>query len=59
MIDSNTRIIDIKPENRVKKVTKQEDGSLQVELHSGRIFLIDKEDKLFQDFVVYSVLAEL
>jgi hypothetical protein len=59
MLAAHTRIIDIKPHNRVKKVTKQADGGLMVELHSGQTFTLSKDDELFQAFIVYSVLAEL
>lgn len=59
MITGNTRIIDIKPQNRVKTVTKQENGDLLVEQHSGATFAVSKDDEQFQAFVIYSVLADL
>lgn len=59
MITSNTRVIDIKPENRIKTVQKQTNGNLLVEQHSGATFTISKDDELFQVFAVYSVLYEL
>lgn len=59
MITASTRIIDIKPDNRVKAVTRLESGDLQVEQHSGEAFTVSKDDELFQAFVIYTVLAEL
>jgi hypothetical protein len=47
----------IRQPNRVKLITKAEDGGLWVHQHSGRTFKIDKDDELFQVFVVYTVLA--
>ena len=59
MISGHTRIIDIKPGNRVKTVKKLESGDLEVTQHSGNVFTIKKDNPDFQAFVVYSVLYEL
>lgn len=59
MKTASTRVIDIKPQNRVKAVTKQENGDLLVEPYSGDCFTVSKDDELFQAFVIYSVVAEL
>lgn len=49
----------IKPENRVRMVTKTSAGGLRVELHSGKTFELGPDDELFQAFIVYMVLADL
>jgi len=59
MRTNHTRIIDIKPANRVKSITKTESGDLLVEQHSGDTFAVSKNDPIFQEFLIYSVLAEL
>ena len=59
MKTASTRIIDIKPQNRVKSVQKLENGDLFVEQASGNTFTVSKDDQTFQAFVIYSVLAEL
>lgn len=58
-LNAQARINPIREENRVKEVMKRENGNLFVKLHGGRIFEIDKNDELFQAFVVYTVLAEV
>lgn len=55
---ANTRITPIQAQNRVKTVTKLSNGNLAVELHSGRRYQIDKDDEMFQAFVVYTMLAD-
>ena len=57
MRTAQTRVIDIKPDNRVKAITKLESGDLQVEQHSGNVFTVSKDDPGFQQFIVYSVLT--
>lgn len=59
MLTATTRVYPIKPQNRVKTVIKTEDGDLAVVLASGERFTIDKDDDLFQAFVVYTILADL
>jgi hypothetical protein len=59
MIGPHTRIVDIQPANRVKSVSKQENGDLLVTQQSGNSFTISKDEEMFQAFIVYSVLAEL
>lgn len=59
MITSSTRIIDIKPKNRIKTVQKQEDGNLSITQHSGASFTISRDDEMLQAFAVYSILYEL
>ena len=58
-IMANARITPIQPANRVRTVTKLDNGDLRVCLNSGQTFDIAKDDEMFQAFVVYSVLAEL
>lgn len=59
MLTAATRIHDIKPQNRVKTITKLPGGDLRVEQVSGEIFTLSKDDELFQAFIVYSLLADL
>lgn len=59
MRTARTRVIDIKPQNRIKTVTKLANGELQVEQHSGAVITIKADDPMFQQFAIYSVLAEL
>lgn len=56
---AQARIIPIKPQNRVREVVKLESGALRVVLHSGDDYVIEKDDTMFQAFVVYTVLAEI
>jgi hypothetical protein len=53
------RIVDVKPENRVKTVERQADGGMRVVFHSGAVVDLGPGDDLIQAFTVYSVLAEL
>ena len=55
---AHTRVIDIKPGNRVKSVTRLANGDLQVTQHSGHTFTLSQDDEEFQSFVIYTVLAE-
>ncbi|MFY3531312.1 hypothetical protein [Achromobacter denitrificans] len=59
MLAAHTRIIDVKPQNRIKSIEKLADGDLAVEFHSGERGVISKDDPEIQAFAVYSVLAEL
>lgn len=59
MRTASTRVIDIKPVNRIKKIEKLENGDLRIEQKSGDTFTVKKSDPLFQEFAVYSVIAEL
>lgn len=56
-VHAQARINPIKMENRVKTITKLEDGSLDVEFNSGKRINVSKEDELIQVFLVYTVLA--
>jgi hypothetical protein len=55
----NTRINPIKPQNKVKLVTKTTTGSLIVELNSGSTFELSEKDEMFQTFIVYTMLKGL
>lgn len=57
-LHAQARVIPIKPENRVREVVKLDSGALRVVLHSGVDYVIEKDDAMFQAFVVYTVLAE-
>ncbi|MGX9911897.1 hypothetical protein [Bordetella bronchiseptica] len=59
MFGPHTRVIDVKPENRIKSVEKAANGDMMVEFHSGQRGVISKDDPEIQAFAVYSVLAEL
>lgn len=56
---ANTTTKSIKEPNRVREISKCEDGGLLVTQKSGRTLKISKDDELIQAFIVYSVLAEL
>jgi len=56
MITAQTRIIPISKSNQVRKVTKLDNGDLSLEFHSGKVVSINKDDKLFQAFVIWTVL---
>jgi hypothetical protein len=56
---ATARIIPIKPANKVKQVKKLESGALAVTLHSGKTYKIDREDEMFQAFVVYTMIGDL
>ena len=53
------REIPIRPENKVKSIQKQKDGSLSFTLASGETGVLSAGDPTIQQFIVYSVLAEL
>lgn len=55
----NRREISVKPENRIRKITKQNDGSLAVEFASGARGILPADEPAIQAFAVYSILAEL
>jgi hypothetical protein len=55
----NRREIPVKPENHIKTVTKQGDGSLLVTYGSGASGIIPADEPTIQAFAVFSVLAEL
>ena len=59
IVTPETRVTYIKPENRVKRVTRLKSGGMEVEQASGNTFTIKKDDEVLQAFVIYSVLAEL
>lgn len=53
-----TRIVPVAPSNKIKMITKQEDGGLLVEQYSGNSFTIAKDDSLFQEFAVWMILGD-
>jgi hypothetical protein len=53
---ADTRIIPVKRANKAKTVQKLESGDLRVTLNSGRIFDISKDNAMFQEFVVWTML---
>jgi len=59
MKTASTREIDIKQENKINYVRKNEDGSLEITQNSGNIFTVKKEDEDFQAFAIYSIFAGL
>lgn len=54
---AHTTIIPIRSENKIKTVTKLEDGGLRCEQHSGNTFVIPASEPDQQAFAIYSVLA--
>lgn len=58
-LTANRREISVKPENRIKTVTKQADGSMALEFASGATGILPAGDTDIQAFAVYSILAEL
>ncbi|WP_162730856.1 hypothetical protein [Achromobacter xylosoxidans] len=59
MSAASTRIVDVKPQNRIKTIERLADGGLAVKSHTGERGIISKDDPEVQAFAVYSVLAEL
>ncbi len=59
MLAACTRIIPISDPNKVKTIKKLKCGSLEVTFNSGAVSVLSEEDELFQQFVVYAVLADL
>lgn len=55
--ERNTRIIHISEPNKVQAVKKLENGDLEVTFKSGDTTVLDKDDELFQEFVIYTVIA--
>ena len=58
-IGNTQREIPCKPENRVKRITKMENGDMRVEFNSGTIGTLGADDPIIQAFVVWSVLYEV
>lgn len=52
----STRIVPVKPQNKVQTVTKLQSGDLFVTLVCGESYTISKDDELFQAFAVWTVL---
>lgn len=48
----------MKSPNKVKEVMKLADGGLRVILHSGKGFILSKDDVDFQVFVIYTMLKD-
>jgi hypothetical protein len=44
--------------NKIKTVTKLENGDLEVTLHSGQTITISKNDELFQVFAVFTIVKQ-
>lgn len=59
MRTESTRVISIKAEKRIKSIKKLHNGDLQIEQYSGAVFTISASDPLFQQFAIYTVLADL
>lgn len=59
VLSARARYVPVSEPNKVKTVTKLEDGGLRVEFNSGRVATLSKDDPLIQAFAVYSVLADL
>ena len=57
-IGNTQREIACKPDNRVKNITKLENGDMSVEFHSGTVGTLKADDPIIQAFVVWSVLYE-
>jgi len=55
--ERNTRIVPISEPNKVQAVKKLENGDLEVTFKSGDTTVLDKDDELFQEFVIYTVIA--
>ncbi len=55
--ERNTRIVPISEPNKVQAVKKLENGDLEVTFKSGATTVLDKDDELFQEFVIYTVIA--
>lgn len=55
----NRTEISTKPENRVKMVTKNSDGSMSFCFGSGSTGKIDANDEFIQAFAIFSILAEV
>jgi len=53
---AQARVNPVSTPNRVKTITKLENGNLRVEQQSGNVFEVAKEDEMFQTFVVYMIL---
>lgn len=59
MITASTRIIPVSDKNRVKNITRLDDGGMRVEFRSGEVVTLGKGDARIQEFIVYSVLFDL
>lgn len=58
MMMTNTRIIPVKRENKVKTVLKNSDGSMLVTQGSGEQFTIPESEQDIQAFVVWTMLND-
>lgn len=56
-INKNAIVHPVKPNNRVKEFTKNEDGSMTCTQFNGNIFTLDKDDKEMQTFIVASMIT--
>jgi|HubBroStandDraft_4_1064222.scaffolds.fasta_scaffold55180_4 hypothetical protein len=45
-----------KPENKVRSIRKNQDGSMWVEFHSGKTTTLPADCEEIQAFVIYSIL---
>lgn len=56
---ANSRVIPISEPNKVKAVTKLQDGGLRIEFNSGAMIDLSADDEMIQAFAVYTMLADL
>jgi hypothetical protein len=56
-LHAQARIIPVSQPNKVKNITKLENGAMRVEFYSGKVSVLSQDDEIVQAFVVYSVLA--
>jgi hypothetical protein len=54
---AQARIIPISQPNKVKFITKLDNGAMRVEFYSGKVAELSADDEIVQAFVVYSVLG--
>lgn len=57
-LHAQARIIPVSQPNKVKNITKLEDGAMRVEFYSGKVSVLSQDDEIVQAFVVYSVLGD-
>jgi hypothetical protein len=50
------KLVPVKQPNQVKGVTKNNDGSLTCSRGDGTTFVLSPQDKLFQEFVIWTMI---
>ena len=53
------RVIPPKHENKIKLLTKLEDGGIRLEFNSGKVTTIPASESTIQAFCIYTMLADL